>query len=303
METIAGSNAPSTAPIESKQIKYTWAHFLKEKLKEKIETTPRYSLRALARDMFVSPAYLSQCFNGKKNLSYARALQISQYLGLNSDEQSRLIDEVRSQSKRRTGDDETKSIMNLAKIHRELEWHRFLEHWYHVAILDLTTTHNFIPSTEDVAKRLSLTEEEVRNAVDLLIKLGLLKIEAGQWIKTPDRFCYPTEKSLYWVRKFHQQMIQKAMDQLTQKNEEKDFLERDITGMTMAIDPNKIPQAKKLIQKFRAQMANFLSSGPSSEVFQLNVQFFALSQKVSPFSETDKDQNHDCMNEKGALYQ
>lgn len=266
-----------TSPQE---IRSHWARFLKDKLLKKIQEVPRYSLRAMARDMGVSPAYLSQCFNGKKNISLERAMQLSHILGLSYEEQNGLIDKLKEQMKRAPARKVARASESLAVVTEAVEWQRVLEQWYHLAILDLVTTDNFVPSVPWIAKRLGLTVPEAQEAVVRLEGLGLLKREGRQWSKINRRFHFPTDKSYYWVRSFHKQMIGKAIDELSQKTAESDFEKRDITGTTVAIDPRKIPQAKKMIQRFRTQLAEFLASGETTEVYQLNVQLFSLGQEI-----------------------
>ena len=52
---------------------------------------------------------------------------------------------------------------------------------------------------------------------------------------------------------------------------------RDITSMTMAIDKNKIPEAKRKIKQFRRNLCQFLESGEKNEVYNLNVQLIPLT--------------------------
>ncbi|MGZ3740999.1 MAG: DUF4423 domain-containing protein, partial [Bdellovibrionota bacterium] len=55
--------------------------------------------------------------------------------------------------------------------------------------------------------------------------------------------------------------------------------ERDITSMTMAIDPRRLPLAKTLIRKFRFRLADLLETGDRTEVYNLNVQLVPVTKK------------------------
>src|SRR5688572_10105767 len=59
---------------------------LKEYLSRRCENNPRYSLRALARDLQMSPSRLSEALNGKAGISAASARKISERLGLGNQE-------------------------------------------------------------------------------------------------------------------------------------------------------------------------------------------------------------------------
>jgi uncharacterized protein (TIGR02147 family) len=70
-------------------------------------------------------------------------------------------------------------------------------------------------------------------------------------------------------------MLEKAIDAL----ESVDFGNRDITNMTMAINPKRISEAKAMIARFRRKMAKVMETGPGrTEVYTVAVQFFPLTQ-------------------------
>jgi uncharacterized membrane protein (DUF106 family) len=47
--------------------------------------------------------------------------------------------------------------------------------------------------------------------------------------------------------------------------------------MTMSIDVKKLPEARKIIKKFRREMSQFLESGNQTRVYQLGIQLFPIS--------------------------
>ena len=51
--------------------------------------------------------------------------------------------------------------------------------------------------------------------------------------------------------------------------------------MTMAIDPLKLPEAKKLISAFNRKMSRFLEGGDKKEVYELQISLFSLQKKRS----------------------
>jgi hypothetical protein len=51
---------------------------------------------------------------------------------------------------------------------------------------------------------------------------------------------------------------------------------RSMTGMTMAIDPAKLPEAKQMITEFNRGLCKFLESGPRKQVYQLGVCLYPL---------------------------
>src|SRR4051812_37760608 len=65
--------------------------FLGEELARRIGNNPRYSQRAFARQLGMSPGELSEILRGKRSLSLKSALKIARSLGLNSSETKHLI--------------------------------------------------------------------------------------------------------------------------------------------------------------------------------------------------------------------
>jgi hypothetical protein len=52
---------------------------------------------------------------------------------------------------------------------------------------------------------------------------------------------------------------------------------RDFSSIMLAIDPEKLPEAKTIIREFRQKMASLLKHGHRSEVYQLAIQFYPLT--------------------------
>jgi uncharacterized protein (TIGR02147 family) len=77
------------------------------------------------------------------------------------------------------------------------------------------------------------------------------------------------------LKRRQKQILEKALEAL-----ENDPIEtRSMTGMTMAIDPSKIPEAKKLISEFNRKMSKFLETGKKSEVYELQISLFSLQKR------------------------
>jgi uncharacterized protein (TIGR02147 family) len=77
------------------------------------------------------------------------------------------------------------------------------------------------------------------------------------------------------VRKAHSEHLDRARESL-----ERDPIEiRDFTSTTMAINVNKIPEAKQLIREFRSRLTKLLEADPKSEVYVFSAQLFPLSRR------------------------
>ena len=71
--------------------------FLNEEYQRRLETNRRYSLRAFARDVDVSAAFLSQVISGKRRLSEDRAEEVAGRLGWSRSRSERFLKFVRAE--------------------------------------------------------------------------------------------------------------------------------------------------------------------------------------------------------------
>ena len=263
---------------------------LKGVLLERIHGNPRYSLRAFARQLKLSHSYLSQVLSGQRGLSATQAFQIAKVLNF---DEARTKDFVFG-----VGSDQNQKISRSSNTQNErcensnlvLEMDRFraVSEWYHGAIVELTEVEGFKPTYRFIASRLGISAKQAKEAVSRLIRLGVLKSEDGNYVKTHNHIFVPTTHAELAIRKFHEQAMDKAKVAMTQTSKN-DFVLRDITGMTLAINPKNIPEAKRKLAAFRKSMRNCLSKGPATEVYQMNIQLFPVSIKKNKKKEINYD--------------
>ena len=122
---------------------------------------------------------------------------------------------------------------------------------------------------------ISVLETEI--ALERLLESKLLEEKDGVYVKTNNKMRLPTTRTKEIIRKFHQQMIKKAYDELHQKVDEEDFKKRLITGATFAINQKKIEEIQKLVHEKLYEITDLATSDDCDELYQLNIQFFPLS--------------------------
>jgi len=148
--------------------------------------------------------------------------------------------------------------------------------WYHFAILSLMDIKDFEPTSEWISKRLGITLYQADEAVTRLIRIGLIEVSArGRWKSTGRNIQTPSDVASVALKKSHRQSLEQAISALQEVPLEK----RDITSMTMAIDSRRLPEAKKLIKKFRQRLAAFLEGGSADEVYNINIQLIPLTKQ------------------------
>jgi uncharacterized protein (TIGR02147 family) len=247
----------------------------------------RYSLRAFAHALDVSAAFLSNLFQGKKNLSLETALLVAEKLGYSDAETAQfcqLIQIANAKSSKlkaaltaRRESPMTSPAPAFAPL--ELEAFQALSDWYHYGILVLCECDGFQANSGWIAKRLGIRKEDAEAAIGRLLRLGLIKHANGTFARTETFIATTSDQPSQALRNHHLQMIEKAKNALQSQSIER----RDITGITLAVRADQLPLAKKEIKRFRRRMARLLETPKGDDVYQLNIQFFSLSH--SPLSE------------------
>jgi uncharacterized protein (TIGR02147 family) len=260
-------------------------NLLRECLTDKMHKNPSYSARAFARDIQVSPAFISMVLAGKKKLSLERAQKVSLALEMPERKRDHFLRAVALASLPKTGTlthemenilfgrTDRKDIYSL-----DVDKFKFFRNWYHIAVLDLTTCSDFKPEVSWIAARLGISQLMARDTIERLLRLGLLKEERGTFVKTNAHITVPTTGPEGAVQDFHRQMMEKAKEELN-SHEADAFRKRDISSLTMSIDPEKIEEAKRRIAEFKAQLGDLLTQGECTEVYQVNIQFFPLTKR------------------------
>ena len=155
---------------------------------------------------------------------------------------------------------------------------RVIGDWYHYAILVMVETKGFRNDPRWIASHLGISALEVKLAIDRLFELELLQLVEGK-LRFTDRDITTAhkEQTTPALKRRQRQILEKSIESL-----ENDAIEtRSMTGMTMAIDPLKLPEAKKLISAFNRKMSRFLEGGDKKEVYELQISLFSLQTKRS----------------------
>lgn len=247
---------------------------LKRELIERCHRNPKYSLRAFARDLKFAPARLSDVLNGKKGLSRAAALSVAKVLGMSESETARFCDLVDSQHGRSHAARE-QAQKRLAQSPPQahsltIDAFRVIADWYHFAILELLKLDNYRNDLSWMAKALDLTELQVSEALGRLERLELIEKRksryhpTGAYVSSPDGV--PSEA----LKKFHEQLLKKALDALYLQSVE----ERDFSAMLMPVALKDVPLARRRIRDFSRKLCKELTSVETVDsVYSLSVQF------------------------------
>lgn len=237
---------------------------LRSELSARTQKNANYSLRAFAKSLEIDPSTLSALLRNKRALSAKTAKKLIEALDIQDVNQRR---EIFARSFE-TSDLETPQYTEL-----EQETFEVISSWEHFAILALLELTDRNTSLRSISRSLEIPGQTAADALERLQKLGLVVERFGRWQLTKANLATISNVPNAALRKNNRQHIELALVAL-----ERDSVDdRDITGITMAVDKEKLPEAKAMIKDFRRRLSAFMENGNKNAVFRLNVQLFSLT--------------------------
>ncbi|MBC7467460.1 MAG: DUF4423 domain-containing protein [Bdellovibrio sp.] len=208
-----------------------------------------FSVRAMAQLFKTSPGQMSQILSGKRPLSRKFINSVSDRLDL---------PKVDSKIEFSTlPDDEFKVISD----------------WHHFAILSMSKTSKNKADPKFIAQMLGIDYYVAKEAFERLSKLGLIGIKDGFYTQTTKPLHTTNDIPSAAIRSHHKQNLTLASEKL----DEVDVELREFTSMTMALNSKKLPSAKKLIRKFKADLYELVGQGKCEDVYTFSVQLFPVT--------------------------
>ena len=242
---------------------------LRERLDELKTKNSSFSLRAFSRLLGVSPASLSEFLNGKRVLSQKMIIKMADRLCLSPDEFTQLNDKLV-----RDKNGVEHEIPNRKTIQVQNDQYFLVADWHYYAILCLAETEDFKSDSTWIADRLKTTQPKVSKALERLLRIGLLEYDKDGNLKYQDVTIVTSEDTPNTsIKKRHSETLEAAKDSLFTD----DVMLRDMSAATLAIDPKKLPEAKKMIREFQDKLFAFLESGEKTEVYEVSMQIFPRS--------------------------
>ncbi len=177
--------------------------------------------------------------------------------------------------------------MQDAAAQRELDFYR---EWHRAIIFEMVGLENFSSDPAWIAAHLnaSITEEEIKESLDILESLGCIRFEAelGRHIKSVKDFESKSEVPGIGIVRFHQRMIDLGKEAILSVPHQ----EREIGALTLAVTAEGMDVIKKSIQSFRSYLMYLAAShaAGADTVMQLNMQMFPIAQSNDKKSKTSQ---------------
>jgi len=157
---------------------------------------------------------------------------------------------------------------------------RVLSDWHGPAIFELASCPDFRLEPAWIATRLDppITEEQASAAVELLLRVGMLKRTEQGVAREAPRFGIPQPVHRTAALRYHQAMLKLASRGLETFDEKA----RYVSGFTTAITPERLPELQAELELFLGQFFGHCEGEETpTEAYQLSLAFFPLSSKHS----------------------
>lgn len=241
---------------------------LSEALRQSQARNPLFSLRAMAKQLSMSSAHLSQLLSGKRPLTLRIAMKIGDALDLPNRERQHLISAAQANQK--------KGGVSAGNIKfQSLQDEEFspISDWYYFAILSMGKLRGNRASARWISDQLGIGFAEAKAAYEKLKALGYIEESDGKFRQCSRPVHSSRDVPSFAIRKYHKQNLDKAKDKL-------DLVPidlRDYSSITMAVDAKKLSQAKKMIHAFKVKLFKYLDSSAADDVYTLAIQLFPVT--------------------------
>lgn len=288
MRAVCYSCCMKTRNTEVKIFEYDdYRKFILDHYKTNKERNPSFSYGVLARRGGISSrGHIKLILDGKRNLTIKSIPKFAKAFGLNSAEERYFEILVNFNQ---TKDSEQKDalyrkllsfsqksnidVLDKAKYSYYSKWHYPMIREL-VLLKDFPTEEERIPSWIKSKLRKKITEKEAALALNDLLDLGLLKKEGSRFVQTTPHLTIPDDTVNFAVRSSYREMIKEAVNHIDRPLEE-----REMGGVTLAINKSDLSEAKQMIREFRRNFnMRFSALCDADNVYQLGIQFFDLTE-------------------------
>jgi hypothetical protein len=232
----------------------------------------RYSIRAFARDLGMDSSALARIMSGARPVTPATAKRLLASLGTAKERADRILVDVAAHSPGASPPPRARPKPPKDRwVQVPPEQVPAMTGWENLAVMCALELPPLRHTPGEVAQRIGCTESEARATLQRLESFGYVRQRDGRYSATDVQLRYGGLKPSDSWKIAHDQYLQKASEALHAYP-----MDCDISGITMCIDPARVPEAMNRIREFRRSLAEFLVAGERSEVWRISLQLFPL---------------------------
>jgi uncharacterized protein (TIGR02147 family) len=263
---------------------------LKKFYNKKKKANPAYSMRALALDLQLDPSFVNRIFSGKKKFplerlpSFIKVLDMDSLavkelkLALISNFASDIGYEMESQDESpKVNFPQTSYLENFDELRPQKNNEGLFQQWFRLVLLDATSLPDFELNFNQLSHQLNVHPEDLEQAWNYLTQNQFISQNSeGKWVKSHDKIRIATKESMHNIRRFHKDMMSKAVETMYKNVDQKSFENRYITSATVTLNPEQMDKIRLRLQEMILEIVDISSQGISKDVYGMNFSFFPL---------------------------
>lgn len=245
----------------------TLSQHLHSKFKSARAANPRFSLRSLALKASLSPGHVSEIFSGKRPISKINLEKLAVALRLTPAEVQEAEKYFESDKARK------KSTQSMDKVLNSTEFSEIssTEYFHTLAALDISFDSI---DANNVAAKTGLSVAQTETILAKFMKLGILHShENGHVQKSLLSISTESDIPNFDIQRFHTESLEKTKETFAKVPVDR----REMVSVSMAINPQNIPLAKKEIEKCWKKVYTKLTQGERTEVYTLGIQLVPIT--------------------------
>lgn len=265
-----------------------YREYLKDFYEAKKAMKSDYSYRVFTnRGDLKSPSHLKMIIDGKRNLTNKTIPKYVKALGLTSKKETKFFELLVQYTQEKDMVEKKDLFCHLMDEKKkkgltliENAQFQFFANWYNVVIYVLLDIADFEGANEGLLKLFKgeVSMKMAKESFTILRTLDLIeKNNEGYWKQSKGALSTSEDIRDMALLEYHSTMIKLGLTSLRRD----EMNEREFNGATLQINKQKLPEVKKMIRDFRKEINQYTSSLDNcDQVYQLNIQFFPLTEQI-----------------------
>lgn len=223
---------------------------------------PRLSHRFFARKLGISSGALSEIMKGKRKVSDKLAVRIAERLQLDPKARAALM----------APRIDSEEAGQFEYLQLQDDQYHLISEWQHYALLNLVKSESCEHRISWFAERLNLSEKVVSEALNRLLRLGMLSFQKKKYMRTKGHFKTSDDILNTSIQRSHLEDLELYSDLLRSLEPN----ERDLTSVTMLLAPSRMGEFKKWLRSAQDRFASKFETTDSATVYRLSFALFPL---------------------------
>lgn len=260
-----------------------YREIISAKFQERRRNNPRYSLRAFAKDLQISPSRLSEVLSGKGTLSIGKARQITERLKMCPLTASDFIDMVEAAGKgvQTFRDAAARRVQIRSDVDEvrtfTLDEFSMVSDWRNLAIWSFMTLPSFNGDRQTIAHHFKMNLIEVEEVLRRLERLKMVSVNGKNWVVGKTQFYAGGLVPHNAIKEFHTQMSALGKKSI----ESQKFSERHLEAAILTIDRSRYGEIEQRIANFCRSLVDEFDNQPANDtVYGLSLQLFKLAEPI-----------------------